>query len=325
MNLASGENLNERIFVRFRDEIRGPLSLEEASELVRTRSLSPSHMVSYDGSSWFAASSIWERIKPVLTSAQRNHAPPAPLPLHQPLQKTNQTFHNIGNSAKESSRDALVVELLAVATVALSALFFVFCWVFAYGNAVGISLLYQLQEDRRAETAIALAEADKFVFSIGMSQVLLFVLIAIAFLTWLARVNCTLRDYGIGEMRFGPVGAVVWWFVPFASYWKPFQLVNEVSQCASSASNRNWRNRGTSLLVAAWWGNWIVTAVLLRLSFRLWKRPNSVDDIIGWCSYKYLIIIDFIVLTVLFIALIVRITFDVRRKLRGLSASSDSE
>ena len=56
----------DRLFIRARGETFGPFTLEQIGLAILERRLTPSHEVSPDGESWFAAGTIWSEIRPIL-------------------------------------------------------------------------------------------------------------------------------------------------------------------------------------------------------------------------------------------------------------------
>ena len=52
--------------------------------------------------------------------------------------------------------------------------------------------------------------------------------VIIPFLMWIHRASKNLASLGVENQQFGPVAAVVWWFVPFASIWMLYRVVAEI-------------------------------------------------------------------------------------------------
>lgn len=81
----------------------------------------------------------------------------------------------------------------------------------------------------------------------------IFIATAIAFLIWLHR---CIKEI---ETRKGPqaitsAGAVYWWFVPIAFFWKPYQAVKIV---IDDVDSEGWMKSDLPL----WWASWIVANV----------------------------------------------------------------
>lgn len=69
----------------------------------------------------------------------------------------------------------------------------------------------------------------------------------VAFLAWLSRSVDNSPSLGTGTPEIGPRWAIGWWFVPIASFWKPYQVVQDLDyRMSADAAPR-------SRLVTAWW------------------------------------------------------------------------
>ena len=54
----------QRLFIRARGQIYGPFTIEQIRKAILARRLTPSHEISPDGESWFAAGSVWPELQP---------------------------------------------------------------------------------------------------------------------------------------------------------------------------------------------------------------------------------------------------------------------
>ena len=79
---------------------------------------------------------------------------------------------------------------------------------------------------------------------------------AILVLTWIHRANHNARQLGAAGMRYTPGGAVGWYFVPVAWFWKPYQAMKEIWR--ASANPSDWAGRPVSPVLLWWWILWIV-------------------------------------------------------------------
>ena len=87
---------------------------------------------------------------------------------------------------------------------------------------------------------------------------------AIAFITWLHRVSKNTHLLSDVAPEHGTSNAIFAWFVPCANFWLPYQVVSEID-----AKNDPAQSGTSSSLVSAWWGAWVATLVLLNLASRL--------------------------------------------------------
>lgn len=85
-------------------------------------------------------------------------------------------------------------------------------------------------------------------------------------LKWTYRVSRNAHSFAEG-LEVSPTGAVVWYFVPIACLWKPFQALSEAWR--ASADPKAWRNVATPGVMRWWWGVWLALIVLNELNERL--------------------------------------------------------
>lgn len=85
---------------------------------------------------------------------------------------------------------------------------------------------------------------------------------SVLFLMWIHHAATNVRAFGHQGLRFDPTWCVVWWFIPFASLWKPYQAFVEVWR-ASDPDKLGTNQPGAWLLGGApkalplWWALYI--------------------------------------------------------------------
>ena len=142
-------------------------------------------------------------------------------------------------------------------------------------GAMELSLLRSFQAGTAGGDIDALATAnDNRQQAVGIIQFIFYVSTAIVFLTWTYRANRNARALGATEMKFTPGWSVGWFFVPIASLWKPFQVMREIWQ--TSAEPGNWQGVKTPPLLGWWWALYLVTQILIQVSYR---TANTVNDL----------------------------------------------
>ncbi len=99
---------------------------------------------------------------------------------------------------------------------------------------------------------------------IGSVTVLgLMVLNAALFLSWIYRAAANLPALGRTALQFTPGAAVLWWFVPFANFFKPYQAVKEIVQASDpdvpveSEYGSDWISGVVPPVVGVWWTLWV--------------------------------------------------------------------
>jgi hypothetical protein len=128
-----------------------------------------------------------------------------------------------------------------------------------------------------AADAGTLTEAEAIAFDdlnamIALIQLALYLASAVGVLAWLSRVVENVPPLTGAMPRHSPRAAIGWWFVPFANYVVPYQIVADaVRRLRTNGGDR------TERLLLPWWGLWLVASVLGSV---LWRLPNdTIDDL----------------------------------------------
>ena len=106
----------------------------------------------------------------------------------------------------------------------------------------------------RAWTA-GLSQIPDFESFAATLQTLSQVFCAVLTLFWLASGLAQVRDAGAEGLSVGPIGAVVWWFVPLANFVMPAKAVAELRKAAINP--RDWQAIGTPGWIWLWWAFWL--------------------------------------------------------------------
>jgi len=104
--------------------------------------------------------------------------------------------------------------------------------------------------------AASTLDADRFdatTSQIAGTYVLALIVAAIAYVAWLSRAVEDAPALGAGTPPHSPRGAIGWWFVPFASFVVPFQIVADLHDRLATATDHD---RARPLLLA-WWLTWL--------------------------------------------------------------------
>jgi len=96
----------------------------------------------------------------------------------------------------------------------------------------------------------------------------------VLFLTWFHRAATNLRAFGQQGLEYTPGWCIGWWFVPFANLVKPFHAMKEVWRASDpDAVGANdfwaWRTSPLASTMGLWWGAWIVSGILDRVSGKI--------------------------------------------------------
>lgn len=111
-------------------------------------------------------------------------------------------------------------------------------------------------------------------FLVGMGTVLLGILAPVFFLVWFHRAAKNVRMFGHEGLEYSPGWCVGWWFIPIAMLWKPYRAMKEVFRASDpeavrEGSSSEWLLRPVPAMLGLWWGSWIVSKMLDRVSSRL--------------------------------------------------------
>lgn len=97
--------------------------------------------------------------------------------------------------------------------------------------------------------------------------------LGVAFVLWTSRVYRNLPALGADEPRFRPVWAVLGWFVPVVSLWRPKQLIDDAWRIGDPdlppTMTPRWRGRPVSSLLHWWWGLFLVSTLLASATLLL--------------------------------------------------------
>ncbi len=99
----------------------------------------------------------------------------------------------------------------------------------------------------------------------------------ILLLVWTRRANQNVRALGASGLRFTPGGAVGWYFVPIAWFWKPYQAMTEIWK--ASARPADWKHQRGSVLLGWWWGLWLLASwgagLASEVAIRKWGTAGA--------------------------------------------------
>jgi len=111
-----------------------------------------------------------------------------------------------------------------------------------------------------------------------ISQLIMLVLTAVAFVTWLYRARANLRAFGTRHLRYSRNWTVFGFLIPVFNFFRPYQVTREVWQASdpSTTDPFDWQEIGTPRLVKAWWGTFISFGILKLLG--AWMMSSSAYD-----------------------------------------------
>lgn len=108
--------------------------------------------------------------------------------------------------------------------------------------------------------------------SLALVDLLLIVVIAPVFMTWLyrARINAEASDFVQRRSRGWAIGA---WFVPFLNLAWPFQIVADIWRAGLPAAKRE----ESAMLPGAWWACWLFTGISAYLANAIGSSAQNAN------------------------------------------------
>ena len=106
---------------------------------------------------------------------------------------------------------------------------------------------------------------------VGGLQLLAFVVIAGVFVRWIHRMSANAHALAASGMRYGPWGAVVWFFVPGLQFWKPLDVLGELFRASHPDHIEDWETAPVPHILSLWWTLW--------LSFLLMSALAMLSDV----------------------------------------------
>ena len=98
-------------------------------------------------------------------------------------------------------------------------------------------------------------------------SIIVFLASATAFLFWFNLAYRNLLAFRTEGLKYSSKKAVGFFFVPFISLFRPFQIACEIWKASSPAQpHMSWKQNRTPLLLKAWWASYIVTGVVSGVS-----------------------------------------------------------
>lgn len=117
----------------------------------------------------------------------------------------------------------------------------------------------------------------------GVFYLVVFLLTAIVFSTWINRAHHNVRGFGAEAMTITPGWAVGYFFIPILNLFRPYKAMSELWRASQSPGD--WISNSTGL-VPLWWTLWILNLILGRISQQVGKSATTVEGLIAstWWS-----------------------------------------
>lgn len=130
--------------------------------------------------------------------------------------------------------------------------------------------------DAAAAGTLTDADADAFdslFATIGQAQLVAYVTCAVAFLAWLSRSVDNVERLAGGKPAFTPRMSIAWWFIPFANFVMPYQVVADLYRRMAPVE------RISTLIVLGWWVFFLGGNIMSNIAGRVWIGGNDLASL----------------------------------------------
>ncbi|QDU59783.1 hypothetical protein Pan216_06160 [Planctomycetes bacterium Pan216] len=151
--------------------------------------------------------------------------------------------------------------------------------------------------------------------------------LVISYCVWIYRAHRILPSLGAVDLSTSSGWAVGYYFIPIMNLFRPYQIMVEIWNTSGphSASSKPqlWKKQGTNALVGWWWGMWIWTMILDRMTNVMARRMETVEAELNQEYVTVLFAIARLTAAVLLFMLISRVTQREERRLERLETAPD--
>jgi hypothetical protein len=137
---------------------------------------------------------------------------------------------------------------------------------------------YNLLKDFREGIYTSSAIIQQTASSNDMRQMLLFIPRSILILRWIYVANVKARSKSATQMSFSPTSSIVWYFIPFLSWWKPYQAMKELWRVTQGLSS-NPPYSGINIL-PIWWTLWLIYSFVSQISFKTALKAEEINELL---------------------------------------------
>lgn len=152
-------------------------------------------------------------------------------------------------------------------------------WLFTsfLGAAVGGLSIAALGGTGAIWSTAALDNVDRASTICGILYIVAFLFAVVCVARWIYRASVNAHALS-DAMWISPGWSIGWYFVPIANLFKPFQAMREIWQV--SLVPRDPLSVPVPGLLRVWWGLWLLTNLLGRVSFQLGRNAHTISDLV---------------------------------------------
>jgi len=158
--------------------------------------------------------------------------------------------------------------------------------------------------------------------AVGSVQLAVSITSIIVFLVWVYRTHKNLRYLHAEGLRFTPGWAVGWFFVPFMSLFRPYQVVSEIWKASKPEVDTpdSWEKSTSSPIIGGWWAFFLISNFAGMVASRIWLGGEELSELLT-ATYGYMVFdATTVVWTIMAILLVKRISQFQEAKYRLISS-----
>jgi hypothetical protein len=159
-----------------------------------------------------------------------------------------------------------------------------------FSKFLQVQLVNKVIDGRYVSLAQAQANDNREAI-IGRIYLAIFIISAIIFLVWVYRANKNLHSFVRPVMTYSSGWAVGWYFIPFMSLFRPYQVMNEISKASDpniDISLDSVTHLPSSSVVGIWWALFIISNFIGNFVFRIALGSDTPSEILT-ASYAYIV------------------------------------
>ena len=126
---------------------------------------------------------------------------------------------------------------------------------------------------------------------ISFATIFIYIACVIIFLRWTYKSSQITHLSGAQDLRFSPGWSVGWYFIPVASFWKPFQAFKQIYQVSIQITD--WQNVSIPSSLRWWWGLFILSSIIGNILTRVYFGVGFNSDL-GFDDLKSIYILEVI-------------------------------
>ncbi|HEX4147743.1 MAG TPA: DUF4328 domain-containing protein [Pirellulales bacterium] len=113
----------------------------------------------------------------------------------------------------------------------------------------------------------------------ALVQSVLYLGCVVSFLVWLYRASRNVHALDPVGVQHSPGGAIGWWFVPIANFFKPYVVVTEIYRASKVSADYPgaWKSKPVPDFFGWWWACWLLGVYTTGIVVRLGRGVESLD------------------------------------------------